>query len=110
LLTLPGEKPKQLVPDVAFVSYDRVGYDEDSAAQSPRVAPNVAIEILSPTERCDVCREKIRIYLAAGSELTLFDHSGERRSSGSDVIEHPALPGLRFTVDDMFRKPPPPRG
>ncbi len=61
LLTPHGEKPKQLVPDVAYVSYERVGYDEDAAAQIPRVAPNVAVEILSSTERRDVRSEKIRI-------------------------------------------------
>jgi Uma2 family endonuclease len=118
-LTLPGESPKQLVPDVAFLSYERVAYEDDEAAQIPRVAPNVAVEILSPGDRRDVRREKIRVYLAAGSELvifadpepqtiTLFDTAGERRLSGDEVVDHPALHGLRFTVADVFRKPPPP--
>ena len=77
----------------------------------PRTAPDVGVEIFSPGERRDVRREKIRVYLAAGSELVIFvdsereviatfDRAGERRLSGADVIEHAALPGLRFSVAD----------
>lgn len=107
------------MPDVAYLSYARLAYEDDAAAQVPRVAPNVAVEILSPGDRRDVRREKIRIYLAAGSELVIFvdpenetivtfDRTGERRFTGEDVIEHTALPGLRFRVADVFRKPLPP--
>ena len=119
LLTLPGESPKQLVPDIAFVSYARLSYDDDDAAQIPRIAPDVAVEILSPGDRRDVRLEKIRVYLAAGSELvmfvdperetiTMFDRLGERHLQGDASIEHPALPGLTCSVADVFRKPPPP--
>jgi len=120
LLTLPGEKPKQLVPDIAYVSYARLPFEDDDAAQIPRIAPDVAVEILSPGDRRDVRREKIRVYLAAGSELVLFvdpehetvevfDHSGSRLLRGDDVVEHLAMPSVRFSVADVFRKPPAPR-
>jgi len=120
LLALPGERPKQLVPDVAYVSYERIAHDDDAAAEIPRVAPNVAVEILSPGDRRDVRREKVRVYLSAGSDLVLFvdpeqqtivtfDRDGERRYSANDVVEHPAMVGLRFCVADVFRKPPPPK-
>ena len=68
----------------------------------------------------DVRLEKIRVYRAAGAELVIFvdperetiatfDAMGERRFSDDDFIEHEALPGLRFRVRDVFRKPSPPR-
>jgi Uma2 family endonuclease len=120
LLAPPGEKPKQLVPDIAYVSYDRIAYEDDAAAEIPRVAPNIAVEILSPGDRRDVRREKIRIYLAAGSELVLFVdpeqqavtafvRSGERRYLAHEIVTHPAMPGLTFSPADIFRKPPPPK-
>ena len=116
LLTPPGESPKQLVPDVAYLSYARLPYDDDAAAQVPRIAPDVAVEILSPGDRRDVRLEKIRVYLATGCALVLFvdperktivayDRAGERRYADDDVVEHAALPGLRFRVRDVFRKP-----
>lgn len=120
VLTPPGESPKQLVPDVAYLSYGRVAYEDDDAAQIPRIAPSVAVEILSPGDRRDVRLEKICVYLAAGTELVLFvdperetiatfDRMGERRFASDDVIDHEALPGLRFRVADVFRKPPAPK-
>lgn len=120
LLTPPGEHAKQLVPDIAYVSYERIAYDDDAAAEIPRVAPNVAVEVLSPGDRRDVRREKIRIYLAAASDLVLFvdpeqqavtsfDTFGERRYVADETIEHPAMPALKFSLADIFRKPPPPK-
>lgn len=116
LLTPPGESPKQLVPDVAYLSYARLPYDDDDAAQIPRIAPDVAVEILSPGDRRDVRLEKIRVYRATGSDLVLFvdperesivtyDRAGEQRYAGDDIIDHEALPDLRFRVSDVFRKP-----
>jgi len=120
LLAPPGASPKQLLPAVAYVSYGRIPHADDAPAEIPRIAPNLALAILSPGFRRDVRREKIRIYLAAGTELVMyvdpeqqtvatFDAGGERRFSGEDAIERPALPGLRFRGADIFRKPPPRR-
>src|SRR5271170_1338434 len=46
-LTPPGERVNRLVPDVAYVSYQRVSYEDEAGAQVPVVGPNVAVEILS---------------------------------------------------------------
>src|SRR5580693_5503585 len=45
-LTPPGGQPNRLVPDAAYLSYERVGFDEKDAAQVPVIAPDVAVEIL----------------------------------------------------------------
>ena len=41
-------EPSSLVPDVAYVSFARLPYDADAQAERPTIAPDIAIEILSP--------------------------------------------------------------
>ena len=114
----PGERRRPLVPDVAFLSYERVGYDDDEAAQLPRVAPNAVVEILSPGDRKRDLNEKIRVYLAAGSDVvfvvdtirkTVTAHSKAETTTltQSDVITHASLPGFALTVERLFAKPRP---
>src|ERR1700730_255434 len=47
----PGEKRRPLVPDVAFLAFGRVPYDDEAAADIPRLAPDAVVEILSPGDR-----------------------------------------------------------
>jgi Uma2 family endonuclease len=72
-------------------------------------APDIAVEILSPSESAIDARRKVRDYLRAGSkEVWRFDHSnGEvlvHTSSsiqvlqGTDVLTSPLLPGFSATV------------
>lgn len=47
-IAVPGEARRPLVPDIAFVAFDRLrGLGEDDV-QTPAFAPNVAVEVLSP--------------------------------------------------------------
>src|SRR6202040_3305648 len=57
----PGEVRRPLVPDVAYLSYDRVPYEDEEAADIPRVAPDVAVEVLSPRDHRRDVDEKIRV-------------------------------------------------
>lgn len=113
-VTPPHEPTRPLVPDVAFVSYARLPYDDDEAAQIPYMAPDVAIEILSPGEQPDI-NEKIRVYQAAGASLVLVldpleqafaahDGAGIHHFSSDDVFEHRSLPGFAIEVGSVFRK------
>ncbi len=114
----PHEATRPLVPDVAFLSYARLGYEQEDAAQIPRMAPDVAIEILSPGDhRLDV-DEKVRVYLAAGTKLVLLvdpaertftarDSEGTRRYSRDEDFAHQALPGFSVQVESIFRLPKP---
>lgn len=112
----PGETPRSLVPDVAFLSYERLGFDQDRAAQRPNVAPNVAIEVLSPRDRRSYIQEKIRVYLAAGTAavavadperetVTIYDAEGGRTLQADETFRHPELPGLSLRVASIFAKP-----
>jgi Uma2 family endonuclease len=114
-LTPPGEPVNRLVPDIAYLSYERVGRDDDAAADIPTVAPNVAVEVLSPGQRMEHLSEKIRIYLAAHCELVivvdpraeyavLHDNSGVRRIERHETLEHPALSGFTLPLASVFVK------
>jgi Uma2 family endonuclease len=116
-LTPPGEITRPLVPDIAYLSYDRLGYEEDEAAQIPRLAPDVVIEILSPDDRMADVEEKIRVYRASGTLLvvlvdterqtfTTYDAEGSTVLSRSDTFTHAALPGFAMPVASAFQKAP----
>jgi|SRR5579872_26939 len=117
-LTPPGDRTHRIVPDVAFLAYDRVAYDDDEAAQIPRIAPNVAIEILSEGQSVERSQRRIAILLACQAELLVFvdprareawlvDRDGTRHLRDDDVIAHPALSGFHVRLQDCFEKPPP---
>ena len=113
-ITPPRELTRPLVPDVAFVSFDalpRCAPDED--ADIPRVAPTVAVEVLSPDDRADDLRDKIRAYLAAGTSAVIVvdpqreavqvhDAGGMRRVAAHEPVTHPALPGFTLALGALF--------
>jgi Uma2 family endonuclease len=111
----PGEVARSLVPDVAFLSYAKVGFDHDEAAQMPAIAPNVAVEVLSPHDRRRNVDEKIRVYLACGTglvavadperrNLTLHDSHGATILQTQDIWRHPELPNFTMPVAAIFAK------
>ena len=55
-------------PDVSFISAERIPPD-DLPPDYPPVAPDLAIEVLSPSERPGTRREKVQDYFAAGARL-----------------------------------------
>lgn len=119
-VTPPHEPTRPLVPDIAFLSYERLPYDQDDAAQIPYIAPDAAIEILSPDDRKPDVDEKIRVYLAAGARLILVidtvaqtfsahDAAGVHHFESTARFEHAALPRFSVEVASIFKKPNPPR-
>jgi Uma2 family endonuclease len=106
----PGEIRRPLVPDVAYVSNERLS---DQELEVPPLSPNVAVEILSPDDRRTDIDDKIATYLRAGSSLVivvdpkkriveLHDPNRIAALDESAAIEHAALPGFRFAVRDLF--------
>ncbi len=111
----PGEVVRSLVPDVAFLSYDRLGFDQDEAAQMPAIAPNVAVEVLSPHDRRRNVDEKIRVYQACGTGLvavadperrnvTLHDATGVVVLNAGDILRHSEMPQFAMPVVAIFAK------
>ena len=101
-------------PDVLFLSHER------DALRTRRegfleVAPDLVVEILSPTDRSDAVRRKLQEYFAAGVRMawvidpatrTVSVHrsGGEPRSvtAGEVIAGEDVLPGFELPVDDVF--------
>jgi Uma2 family endonuclease len=104
---------RPLVPDVAFLSYERMGDSSDEALEVPLMAPDAAFEIRSPDDRQTHIEHKIEVYLVCGCQVIVvidpakrtieaFDSAGSRRYSGEDTFVHPALPGFSLRLPDLF--------
>lgn len=102
-----------LVPDVAFVRRERLFGISDDYMQVPAFAPDVAVEIRSPSDRAGEREWKIATYLEAESALVLdvspkqrtiaaFTAAGSRSFSREDTFAHDAAPWLRFDVAEAF--------
>jgi Uma2 family endonuclease len=112
-LAPPGEIRRPLVPDVAYMSKERLAGLEGRDLDAPPIAPDVAIEILSPGDRMPRVAHKIALYLATGASLVvivdpsnrsveLHDASGTRILRHDDVIEHPSMPDFRLPLAVLF--------
>ena len=113
----PGNHQTLLSPDVAFISHGRA--PNPFPKRFVPVMPDLAVEILSPTDTIGKAREKAEIYLNSGTKLvwivqpetlsvetlSLTEGSGIRREvygpdaalSGEDV-----LPGFSLEVRLIF--------
>ena len=101
------------IPDLSvFLGEDRLRQLDLEEFPIP-FSPDIAIEVLSPSERAMDVRRKVRDYLGAGSaEVWLVDHanaevvvhtnSGMRLVSGTVVLESSLLPGFGVAVAELF--------
>ncbi len=104
-------------PDISFVAAARIppgGVPEAFWEQ----APDLAVEIVSPSETAAEVRDKVRDFLAAGTALIwvvyprsreVFVHRSLDRIevlSGEDVLEDAqVLPGFRCSIVELFGLP-----
>lgn len=99
------------VPDVAFVKQPRA---ELRRSFFPG-APDLAVEVYSPSESIPQLMRKVRQYLQAGCRLVWVVYPDERRVhvlgsagedqilSSGDVLEAPdLLPGFAAPIDSLF--------
>ena len=89
-------------------------WDQLDLNQTPvPFAPDIAVEVLSPSEHNLEVTRKVREYLGAGSqEVWLLDHanaelqvrtkSGIRLLQAGDVLDSPLLPGFAVAVTDLL--------
>lgn len=102
-----------LVPDVAFLRYERLAAIAAEDREQPPVAPDVVVEVRSKGEKTGFRQRKIARYLACGSALVLdadpktrrieaYAKDGERTYMAGETFEHPAAPWLVFQVDEAF--------
>ncbi len=55
-----------LIPDIAFISTDRIPIDPSKASPIP---PDLAVEVVSPSDTLNRIQEKVFAYLEAGTQL-----------------------------------------
>ncbi|MBV8367291.1 MAG: Uma2 family endonuclease [Candidatus Eremiobacteraeota bacterium] len=114
-VTPPHEITRPLIPDIAFLSFARLAFEERDAARIPRMAPTVAVEIVSPDDRRADIDDKIRTYLAAGTQLVLlaepkdcsftaYDSEGVLRFAAGDTFTHSSMPGFSIKVASVFEE------
>jgi Uma2 family endonuclease len=100
-------------PDLAVILGDRS--KELRGAKVILVVPDIAIEILSPSETPRLVHRKLKQYFQAGvKEVWLIDpedRTGEiwtgpslpqHELTASDSIESPLLPGFSVTLQELF--------
>lgn len=99
-------------PDASFISRARAG--ERGATGYYPVAPDLAVEVISPSDRAADIRRKIDLYLQHGTQLvwvvypqtrTIEVHTptGARNLTTQDTLEGgEVLPGFSASIRDIF--------
>lgn len=105
-------------PDVSVIVSERVTADLLNDGFCP-IAPDLAVEVLSPGDFAHEIVEKVEEYLAAGVRLVwvvdpearlvdVYRRDGSNRVRENDaLIGDPVLPEFRCAVKDLFPSPPP---
>ena len=111
----PKEKPSSLVPDVAYFSFERMPVAFGELRERPTIAPDIAVEVISPDDRRRLLDEKIAIYLANGSRLVIVVDPQTRsiemhETAGTRTFCEPATAvcatygDLRIELGELFAK------
>jgi Uma2 family endonuclease len=115
---LSDDPPTVRAPDAAFVAAQRLPVGTTGIKGFARLAPDLAVEVLSPSNSARQVRAKVRDYLAAGTRLVwvldpdvpavrIYRAGGSvaLRRVGGVVDGEDVLPGFRAAVADLFRRP-----
>ena len=102
------------IPDVSFVAWERLPAGDVPEGFGP-FAPDLAVEVVSPGDRAEDVRRKVREYLAAGTRrvwvlwprepsVTVHESGGVLRELGPDdeLDGGDVVPGFRVRVAELF--------
>lgn len=103
-------------PDVAFVSFARWAADKPTPRVNPwPVAPDLAVEVISPTDQAFDVLEKVHEYFAGGvrqvwhvdshaEQVFVFESPRRARvfNRNDEIASGPVVPGFRATVSNLF--------
>ena len=116
-LALPVDRNRR--PDVAFISYERWSKNRvmDPDVNAWDVVPNVAVEVVSPTDSAEELLHKTREYFQSGVENVWVIYPREaiihvyasfasiRVLTRDDVLDAvPILPAFRLPLKELFRE------
>jgi Uma2 family endonuclease len=110
-------RENQRIPDVAFVAATRFPVDGEPEGIWP-MAPDLAVEIISPNDLYERVISKVEEYLAAGvrqvwlispEHKTVTIYSSPTHTTilteADDLVSDELLPGFRCRIADLFRSP-----
>lgn len=110
----PDDKTKFRKPDLAFVGYSKMPASQRIGAYC-KVAPDLAVEVLSPNDEAEEMGERIQDYLGVGTPLVwvvdeflrqVIVYSPAARPQvfglGDELNAEPVLPGFRCLVSEIF--------
>jgi Uma2 family endonuclease len=115
MFRLKEGKPQRR-PDVAFVSAERWPVDEDiPAGEAWLVVPNLAVEVVSPSNTFVEIDQKILEYFDAGVKAVwviatetrrvhVYDSPNQSHVLGVDetLLGDPVLPGFKLPLHELF--------
>ena len=103
------------IPDVAYFSWDRLPGRRIPREQVPAVVPDLAVEVLSPSNTAAEMDRKLGEYFAAGTILAWLIDPRRRTCAVYTAPENPqvlaevdtldgapALPGFQLRLADLF--------
>jgi Uma2 family endonuclease len=117
LFELSPEGPLQRRPDLAFVVRDRLIHLGQLSEDPPacHVVPNLAVELVSPTNSASDLLRKIEDYFAAEVELVWVIRRQQRcnhvyklptqvriLTEADELLGEPAVPGFRLRIAELF--------
>jgi Uma2 family endonuclease len=115
----PGQKPSARKPDVAFIRRERLS--ERPSRGDLAIAPDLAVEVVSPNDKVEYLDRKIEQYLSVGVRLIWvvnpdtrtvliyrLDGSVARLRADQELTGEDVLPGFRCRVDAFLPPAPPP--
>jgi len=121
LFHLPAPINRDRRPDVAFVSFDRWPKNRSipRTDNAWNVVPNLATEVVSPTDSVVELEKKIVEYFQSGVELVWVVHPDQSKIhvyqsptqiqvlTMTDVLDGgTVLPGFRLPLTELFAEPP----
>lgn len=109
-----ADRPLVRAPDAAFVRVERLPAESDRD-RFPRLAPDLAVEVVSPTDRMTDVVAKVMMYQEAGVRLVwvidprerwVMVYEGDRPirllREGEELDGGEVLPEFRVAVGDLF--------
>lgn len=116
----PDDPGKVRKPDTAFIALERLTARQAMTEGHCPIAPDLAVEVISPNDYAKLVNQKLGEWLAAGVRLvwvidpdaqTVYAYRADRPNA-SDVWHaadtlpgEPVLPGFAVPVADLFRLP-----
>lgn len=107
------KKKTEFVPDIAYYSKERLASLARDEREKPFIAPEIAVEVRSPSDNLSYLVQKIERYLENGALLVLdvnpktrsiraYANNGIRAFREDETFKSDAIPWRQFHVAEAF--------